>query len=325
VVGEPVYSLAVDTTAADLEAAGGVAETSAADNPFREFTQVIVPYCTGDVGWGSADTDYRFEWPPGSGKEISWTIRHRGFDNIVAVLDSLASTYADAGMAPDTVVLAGGSAGGYGVLLTLPELTDRLPRRARTFLLSDSANGIVTEDFYDAALGGYALSGGNWGVEKNLPDFLLGAFAGGPDALAVSVYTSLALRYPLTRFGQYTRAWDGIQVFYYAVMSYAESPDLWRNPRKLVIRALEWTVKAREQMELAAQAPNYRFYIGAGTDHTLLLDDSFYTEDSAEDLRFTDWLDDMVNRSLRADGSDQGDWRNVSCAPNCLSTDDLFR
>ncbi len=59
---------------------------------------------------------------------------------------------------------------------------------------------------------------------------------------------------------------------------------------------------------------NYRFYLAAGTDHTIIADESFYREDSAEDVPFVNWVNDMINRRWPW----RSDWRDVSCAPGCL-------
>lgn len=316
--GDPIYSLEVNETPADLEDLGGLGDSSNPDNPLRDYTQVFIPYCSGDIHWGSKDETYFYTAPGGS--LIPWTIHHRGYDNMLAVLNWLRDYYQNSvGHAPGKVVVAGASAGGYGTLLTLPAVKEMLPRKTKTYLLADSANGVINQDFYQRALGGYAVSGGVWGVENNLPSFLLGAFASGPDALATSTYTTLAWHYPRTRFGQYTRAWDRTQVFYYNVMKHLDDTDLWLDPPSLLSSALQWTSKARTYMHISALAPNYRFYIGAGNEHTLLVDDSFYTENSARGVNFSDWLDDMINQRRIWPISWRSDWRNVSCAPNCLS------
>jgi hypothetical protein len=184
-------------------------------------------------------------------------------------------------------------------------------------VIADSANGVISDDFYTRALGGYAVSDGVWGIEQNIPEFLLASFASGPDSLALSTYTTLAWRYPRTRIGQYTRAWDAVQIFYYNVSKQLEFPERWNDPEYLLATAVEWSVKARAYMRLSALAPNYRFYIAAGNDHTLLADDSFYTENSAQNVFFTDWVDDMLNKGYFwwTSGSE---WRNVTCFPNCL-------
>ena len=312
--GDPIYEPVVDETPDSLANAGGLGDINNPENPFSDYTQVFVPYCTGDIHWGSKDTQYVYTLPDNS--QLPWTIHHRGFDNNVAVLEWLLNYYqTEIGFAPKKVILAGSSAGGYGVLLALPALKQLLPITTRTYMLADSANGVVTESFYETALGGYAVSGGNWGIENNVPDFLLGAFASGPNAMSVYTYTTLAWHYPFTRFGQYTRAWDEVQIFYYNVMQNIDHPERWADPDYLLASALPWTIKARANMHLSALAPNYRYYIAAGTEHVILPGDSFYEENSAQGLYFRDWVDDMVNQRFlwRA-----RDWRNVSCFPNCL-------
>jgi hypothetical protein len=63
----------------------------------------------------------------------------------------------------------------------------------------------------------------------------------------------------------------------------------------------------------ALQSWNYRYYLAQGTDHTVVVDDKFYTETSGG-VSFLDWTDDMIHRNWIW-GSD---WRNVSCAGDCL-------
>lgn len=310
--GDPIYTLEIDETPAALAEIGGIGDIDNDDNPFSDYTQVFIPYCTGDIHWGSKDTTYDFY---SDGREIPWEIHHRGFDNLLAVLRWLANYYrSEVGYAPDKVVLAGGSAGGYGVLLALPAVKQILPGKTRTYVLADSANGVISDDFYQKALGGFSMENGVWGVERNVPDFMMGAFRTGPDNLAISTYFSLAWQYPLTRIGQYTRAWDEVQIFYYNVANNVDNPELWSDPAHLIISALGWTLKARTYMHINALASNYRFYIAAGSDHTLLADESFYDEDSGEGIKFSDWTNDMINRRFVW----WGNWRNVSCSPSCL-------
>ena len=74
-------------------------------------------------------------------------------------------------------------------------------------------------------------------------------------------------------------------------------------------------------MRLSALAPDYRLYLGAGSEHTVLADAIFHGEDSAQGVFLSDWVDDMLNRRFPWGG----DWRNVSCAPNCLESGGLER
>jgi hypothetical protein len=68
-------------------------------NPFRTWTQVYIPYCSGDLHSGSV--------PFGEGYEGK---AHWGYQNISLVLKSLVPSLKDA----DKIIVAGSSAGGFG-------------------------------------------------------------------------------------------------------------------------------------------------------------------------------------------------------------------
>ena len=315
-LGDATYQQEVGDPA-DVDDLGGIGDTDNPANPFRSYTQAFAPYCTADVFWGSRETAYDHALLA----DGPWTIHHRGFDNLLWVFSELMAYYAaERGVAPEKVVLVGGSAGGYGVALALPALKRLLPQETQVYVLADSANGVISEDFYNRALGGTTSSGGVWGVAPNVPAFLEGAFTQGARALPVAVHTALATQYPDARIGQYTTAFDAVQIFYYNLSKHIDQPSRWADPRYLLPAALTWTGRMREDLELIALEPNSRYYIGAGLEHTVLGSDRFYAEDSAQNVEFRDWLDAMVN----APDPDAGDWRNVSCAPFCVPFEDLL-
>ena len=67
-----------------------------------------------------------------------------------------------------------------------------------------------------------------------------------------------------------------------------------------------------EYADLAAKAPNYRYYIGAGTDHTIMGYDKFFDEDSAG-VPFVDWINAMVGNQGGTHGHGGIPWKNVEC------------
>jgi hypothetical protein len=305
--GDAVYRQEVRSVE-DVAAFGGIADVDNPDNPFRDYTQVLISYCTGDLHWGTKTELYPL---PGSG--APWPIHHHGFDNLRWALEMVKSYYADeVGRAPSKVTVAGVSAGGYGVLLALPEVMKRLPRRTQVTAVIDSASG-VTEPAYEIALGGTDLTGGVWGVENAVPDFLRDAFQGGARPLQRRVLWALADEYRQVRTGQFLYAFDEVSIFYYVVTNNLDNPAAWTDPDYLLPAAFEWSAQARLDAQLAALKDNYRFYIARGSQHTILPEDRFYTENSAQDVEFRDWVDAMVNER-----NPNSDWRNVSCAPFCL-------
>ena len=308
-------------TAGDVSAAaelGGIGDVENPENPFEDYTQVFVPYCTGDIFWGSRDTEYHHPL-----LAEPWTIHHRGYDNVLWVLSEILSYYqTDLDSVPEKVVLIGGSAGGYGVAFALAPLVALLPEETEVYVVADAASGLISEEFYVRTLGGASMTDGVWGIENNVADFMLEAFTGGAAEIPVAVYDALAAQYPDTRFGQYTTAFDAVQIFYYNLSRHIDDPERWLDPVELAPAGLEWTMQVRENLHETAANHNVRYYIGAGIDHTVVGDERFYEEDSAWGVDFRDWLDDMVNED--GEWPWESRWQNVSCVPFCTPVDEVL-
>ena len=290
-------------------------------NPFQNYTKVFVPYCTGDLFWGNKDKSYG-----------PVTIHHRGYGNLLAVLESLWSEQNYASAPPGKVVIAGTSAGAYGAIAAFVEVEKRLPKtnkpKTLTYLIADSGNGIVVNDFLYRAINAQDSS---WGVRENggtgtLPDYLLDdlqeAFG-----LSVRIYGELTWRYPRSRFAQIQNAYDSVQVGFLNTMKYVNEPSRWADPNYLLPSLAEWAARMRTAVNLSAAAANYRFYTAAGSEHIVLIDvppeaqfgfcsDLFYQESSAAGVKLTDWVRDMVNTSSLWS---TGQWRNATCFPHCLT------
>ena len=81
-----------------LAQSGGLFDRTSATNPFKDYSFVYVPYCTGDVHAGNNVTQLGTN-----------TAHFVGFNNMKAFLNRLYPTFRSA----DRVVLAGSSAGGF--------------------------------------------------------------------------------------------------------------------------------------------------------------------------------------------------------------------
>ena len=309
IASDKLYNTYVDETVEELETVGGLVDKENPENPISDYMQVFIPYCTGDLHIGSKDTLYEIDTPAGT---VSATIHHRGYDNVVAVLEWIDDYYKSViGAPPEEVLVLGASAGGYGAFYGYPAIDEMLPASTRKRVLIDSANAIVNQDFYDRAL----TTNGVWGIWENMPPQLANAFAAGPDTLSVAINQDLGWNYPLTRFGQYTRAFDTVQILYLHIAKNLHNPAAWTNPWSLLWTTMEWTLKARISMETSASTtPNYRYYLGEGFEHTTVADPSVYLDDSGSGIRLIDWIDDMLSGRFLF-GSD---WRNATCYPNCV-------
>jgi hypothetical protein len=78
---------------------GGFFDRTSAANPFKDYSYVYIPYCTGDIFSGDNVVPYG-----------SSDAHFVGYRNITVFLDRIVPTFASA----DRVILAGSSAGGFG-------------------------------------------------------------------------------------------------------------------------------------------------------------------------------------------------------------------
>ena len=83
-------------------------------NPFKDWSKLVIPYATGDFHVGMAD--YHYTKTDGTPS----VVHHHGYTNCMTFLREGLKQLAE----PDTVVLAGFSAGGMGVFMLADEIID---------------------------------------------------------------------------------------------------------------------------------------------------------------------------------------------------------
>lgn len=292
----PTCSLEVDETVDDLAAAGGIFDTDNPANPFKDWSFVAIPYCTGDLHWGSNDHDYPDYLDRYDGVE-SIPAHHRGFDNFLVVLKWITENF----RRPHKIFVTGSSAGSYGALLGFPYIQDAYPK-SKASLLGDAGNGVVSDDFQNFHIN-------NWDIQGNLPTWIPG-FDRPISAYDIDeMYKMIAKYYPHRKVAQYTTAWDWNQTFFYHVMLNIDDPLEWDN---WPLVWYEWHYQMVDYAYSAAEALNYRYYIGAGSDHTIMGDDKFYEEDSAG-IPYVDWIDAMVRNQGGTRGHGGMPWVNAEC------------
>jgi hypothetical protein len=288
------YTQQIPTTTYDSLVNGhGIFDTSNPENPFADWNFVYIPYCTGDVHWGSNDYEYQTGGEPR-------TIRHRGFVNFMAVMSWVTEHFSK----PHSIFVAGSSAGAYGALIGFPYVVEAYPK-SKVTLLGDAGNGVITEDFIDVAPE-------VWGAEANIPSWIPGIPSAPPYPLTIipGMYKSIGEYYDHLKISQYTTAYDNNQTFFYNVMLNIHDPSVWND---IVPVWCDWHEGMLENAALSEQAMNYRTYIGAGDIHTILRSDRVYAEDSAGGVRFVDWLDALVRNQGGTGGHGGVPWMNLEC------------
>jgi hypothetical protein len=289
----------------------GIFDQTNEENPFKDWSIVYIPYCTGDIHWGANDKVYDAIAPYASllaEEGTSFTIKHRGFVNFQFVLKWIKDNYDK----PPKIFVTGSSAGSYGAIMGFPYIKEAFPW-SHISVLGDAGNGIVSDGFVNNSLA-------NWGIQDNLPDWIPGFERPFTELTMADIYKMIAAYYPHSKVGQYTAAWDWNQTFFYSVMLDIDSPlpnpAIWGEAWFWAQAWNDWHDKMLEFAYQTAEAPNYRYYIGPGTSHTIMMSPLFYTDVSAG-VPFKDWIEAMVGNQGGTKGRGAMPWMNVECV-ECL-------
>jgi hypothetical protein len=275
----------------------GIFDTTKGANPFKTWYFVYIPYCTGDVHWGANDMEYPDYLGYYGGQPQ--TIKHRGFVNFQVVLKWVEDNF----RRPNNIFVSGSSAGSYGAIMCFPYIKEAFPW-SRVSVLGDAGNGVTGGDFQTESIN-------NWNIQ--MPTWIPGFEDGYDENMTMDVvYEAIAKEYRFCKIAQFTTAWDWNQTFFYNVMSNIKDPTGWESTWPLV-----WCDWHQQMLDFvwntAAEARNYRYYIAAGSYHTIMMSPEFYTEDSAG-IPFAKWVKAMVNNPFGMWGGPlQGRWRNVEC------------
>lgn len=103
--------------------------SSTEENPFSGWSEVMVPYATGDFHTGAGDL--RFVGPDGREK----TLHHHGYLNLQKVLKLTRELFPEV----EHLLICGESAGAYGVAAVSGDIMDAYPACEDVTLLCDSA------------------------------------------------------------------------------------------------------------------------------------------------------------------------------------------
>lgn len=178
----------------------------------QDWTQVFVPYCTGDIHMGSAVRGYTSD-------AGDWRLQHySGLRNVQAVAQWLT---AHGFGQPGRLLVYGTSAGGYGTLANYATLRTTLQPQAHSALLDDAGTVFNTPFGADPAVypsvGLYDRVRTEWGMDA--PNGMIGVNSRlspyfDPGNLG-SAYAALSKTYPHDRFGFATYQRDAVIAAYH--------------------------------------------------------------------------------------------------------------
>lgn len=233
----------------------GVLDRDDPANPYRDFSFVFVPYCTGDLHAGERAVDY-------TQGGITATWHHMGARNIRLMLPRLAATFPS----PTRLVVAGLSAGGYGATLQYAAFRAAFaPAQAQ---LVDDSGPLLPGDGIPATY--RAAWFANWRLDQ-VVDPICGQLC---KTDLSAFYPALAARFPDDRMALVVSLQDQVIAAYFGMLGV-----------QLEARLEELAT------DVLAPLPGFRTFMFAGTSHTTLASPQSFTV-KGRDLR--SWLGLML-------------------------------
>ena len=118
---------ATNMLAQDFVAQGGIG-SNVTENPFKDWTFIVIPYASGDFHSGTGEYHY-------SKNNEDVTVYHNGYNNYSAFL-AIAKKYISE---PDTLLITGFSAGGFATSLLSDDVIDHFPKANNITICVDSS------------------------------------------------------------------------------------------------------------------------------------------------------------------------------------------
>ncbi len=242
----------------------GIFDLTNAENPFKDYSMVFVPACTGDVHWG--DNVKTHQGVDGQ----AFTIYHKGFVNGSAALEW---AYANI-TAPESVFVTGGSGGSIGSAAFAPYLIEHYSK-SKVIQLGDS---------YAMIFPGPIDLQSEFRAHDNFPDWIPALAEIQPEQFRMAdYYAAIANYYPDHIFAQYNTLHDSSQASFYMALG-GEAGEFEKD--------LEASLES-----IHAQAQNFRSYTASGNQHEILSVATFYTQEE-DGIRFLDWVANLANSHL---------------------------
>nr|WP_255490853.1 pectinacetylesterase family protein [Spartinivicinus marinus] len=263
------------------------------DFPAQDWTQVFLPYCTGDVHAGDRTVIYKD--PEGEGKPYVW--HHRGIRNARAVVAWIRENLSQ----PEQMLTTGCSAGGNGAIINYHYLRRDL-QPTYSYMLNDSGpvfNALDNSNHWKSYPAHLSIRK-SWGLDP-LIDELSQELVGLTKQNLGSFYGALADYYPEDRLAYSHFREDLI----YSAYSYERFyPEIYNQSDKKKRKKLLHKYWYQDTDNLIAELdkygnwgyffPQYRGL--AGSHCTTILE--FTNSDIQEaGLEFNDFVDNLFNRS----------------------------
>eukprot|EP01098_Paradermamoeba_levis_P002863 TRINITY_DN135_c0_g1_i2.p1 TRINITY_DN135_c0_g1~~TRINITY_DN135_c0_g1_i2.p1 ORF type:complete len:387 (+),score=135.90 TRINITY_DN135_c0_g1_i2:1431-2591(+) len=228
-------------------------------NPFNNWNQVFIPYCSGDLGTGNTVSNY--------GQGI--VVNHKGAINVKTVLGWVRREITN----PARLAVMGCSAGGFSTAFHYWNVRSLYPNALSNGFV-DSAVGVSIDPIFVNLLYNANTEIVFPGVRnaKTTPDWL----------------TAHAAFFPDDTFGTFSRALDEVQVGF-TTLFLAGLPVPSTYTPQMFAQQVSTLYRTN-----SARLPNYRYFFKNGTAHCVL-NSQLLASETAVGASLSRWIEDIAN------------------------------
>ena len=234
-------------------------------NPFKEYSFLIIPYCTGDLDLGSRVVEY--ERADAEGLAPSFTIHHVGSRNVRAALNWITERVPS----PEIIVVGGQSAGAPSSPYVATVLARQYPS-SRVVQIGDAAGALIAPQWTWRTLR-------HWGADSLLLADGLIQERDAEQMTLEDLYIGAIGVAPNLQISQVNSVDDSTQ------LSYLNLVGLGNVPVSQVL--------ATSMSRIESAVPEFRFFVVEGYKHVFLSSPDIY-ETTSEGVRLLDWIADLV-------------------------------
>jgi Pectinacetylesterase len=254
--GEEIYDWKITDDPADED---GIFDFARADNPFRDYSFLYVPSCTGDAHLGDVTRNY----------SPQLTVEHKGFVNGTAALNHLAENYPDAAR----VVVVGKTVGSVAAPVYGGLAADLLPD-AQVTVFGGQSGSIPDDPELNARFFGEL-----WRAYDNMPDWKVNEGLTARDWGPPRFWIQAGLHDPEIVFARFDYAYDESAARGAASMG--------RDPSKLL------AVIDANEAAIEKAGVDLHSYTAPGDGHGIFEYPTFY-ELAVNGEKLADWLRTLI-------------------------------
>jgi cysteine-rich repeat protein len=250
---------------------GGIFDRANAANPVKDWSWVYVPYCSGDVYGGQAET------------MLAGKMRYfNGYANFTAFLERWVPTFG-----ANQVLLSGSSAGGFGAAVNFAQ-TQRAFGDAPVALLDDSGPP-MSADVFPPCL--QTLWKTVWGLDKTMLAEC-GADCSDPSKFIEDTFAHVRSEFPTMRGGLFSSTADQtIRAF--AGYGWSGGYNMCKDIPTAVTATVYQTGLTQLRDKMIADGPGFGTYYITGSSHTILRNAAFYTT-KVGDTTIPQWIEGAI-------------------------------